>query len=72
MLRATLPAPPTLISLRRAAITGAGASAKCEKLAVDEFVQHQVADAQHGLADNRLRQRVEIKHENLSLLHDQR
>src|SRR5580765_131169 len=31
-------------------------------LAIDEFIEHQVADAQYGLADHDLRQRVKIKH----------
>ena len=41
--------------------------------AIDEFVQHQIADAQHGLADNRLRQRIKVEHENAYIpLPDQR
>ena len=33
-------------------------------LAIDEFVEHEVADAQHGLAGHRMRQGVEIEHRN--------
>ena len=31
-------------------------------LAIDEFVEHEVADAEHGLAGNRRRQGVKIEH----------
>src|ERR1700732_552294 len=31
-------------------------------LAVDKFVEHEVADAEHGLANNRMRQGVKIEH----------
>ena len=31
-------------------------------LAIDEFVEHEVADAEHGLAGNRMRQGVKIEH----------
>src|SRR5947208_4869762 len=40
-------------------------------LAVDEFVKDEVADAEHRLADNRLRKGVKIEHRN-SLLRRQR
>ena len=33
-------------------------------LAIDEFVEHEVADAEHGLAGNRMRQGVKIEHLN--------
>ena len=33
-------------------------------LAIDEFVQHEVADAEHGLAGHRKRQGVKIEHRN--------
>src|SRR5258705_13427748 len=35
-------------------------------LAVDEFVEHKVADAKHRLADNRMRKGVKIEHRNSS------
>ena len=31
-------------------------------LAIDELVEHEIADAQHGLAGNRMRQGVKIEH----------
>ena len=34
-------------------------------LAIDEFVEHEVADAEHRLAGNRMRQGVKIEHLNL-------
>ncbi|CEG07356.1 hypothetical protein BN961_00745 [Afipia felis] len=34
--------------------------------AIDELVQHQIADAQNGLARHPLRQRIEINHESLN------
>ena len=33
-------------------------------LAIDEFVEHEVADAEHGLAGDRMRQGVKIEHRN--------
>src|ERR1700681_3813625 len=35
-------------------------------LAVDKFVEHEVSDAQHRLADNRMRKGVKIEHRNSS------
>ncbi len=31
-------------------------------LAIDEFVEHEIADAEHGLAGNRMRQGFKIEH----------
>ena len=36
--------------------------------AIDEFVEHQIADAQHRLTDHGTRKRVEIEHLNFRLL----
>ena len=33
-------------------------------LAVDEFVEHEVSDAEHRLADNRMRKGIKIEHRN--------
>src|SRR3954451_4347508 len=33
-------------------------------LTVDEFVEHEIADAEHGLAGNRVREGFEIEHLN--------
>src|SRR6266850_599181 len=60
MLRATLPAPPILVSLRWTAITGAG------DVAIDEFGEHEIADAKYRLAANRMRQGIKIEHRNSS------
>ena len=55
ILRATLPAPPILVSLRCTAITARRRFRRNPRhLAIDEFVEHEVADAQHGLAGHRL------------------
>ena len=48
MPRATLPAPPSSCSSRPTAITSVGASGETLRhLAVDEVVEHEVADAEH-------------------------
>ena len=62
-LRATLPAPPIAISLRFTASTGAGASGEMRAdLAIDEVVEHQVADAEDGLLADALQALFEIQH----------
>ena len=63
MLRATLPAPPTLVSLRWTAMHRRRRFRRnARHLAIDEFVEHEVADAEHGLADDRMRQGFKIEH----------
>ena len=63
MLRATLPAPPIINSLRLTASTGAGASGEMrDDLAIDEVVEHQIADAEHGLLGERGEMFVEVEH----------
>ena len=71
MLRATLPAPPIATSLRLTASTGAGASGEMRAdLAIDEVVEHQIADAEDGLLADALETLFEIQHASDTGLRD--
>ena len=63
MLRATLPAPPILVSLRSHGNDRRGRFRRNPRdLAIDEFVEHEIADAEHRLAGDRIRQGFKIEH----------